>query len=39
MRAIMAAARRIIVLDHGQKMAEGSPKEVISGLTVSVHIS
>jgi branched-chain amino acid transport system ATP-binding protein len=30
MRAIMAVARRIIVLDHGQKIAEGSPKEVTS---------
>jgi branched-chain amino acid transport system ATP-binding protein len=30
MRAIMAVARRIIVLDHGQKIAEGSPKEVVS---------
>ena len=30
MRAIMAVARRIIVLDHGQKIAEGSPKAVVS---------
>lgn len=30
MRAIMAVARHIIVLDHGQKIAEGSPKEVVA---------
>ncbi len=29
MRAIMAVARHIIVLDHGQKIAEGAPKEVV----------
>jgi branched-chain amino acid transport system ATP-binding protein len=29
MRAIMAVARHIIVLDHGQKIAEGSPKEIV----------
>jgi len=28
MRAIMAVARRIVVLDHGQKIAEGGPAEV-----------
>jgi branched-chain amino acid transport system ATP-binding protein len=28
MRAIMAVARHIVVLDHGQKIAEGSPKEI-----------
>ena len=29
MRAIMAVARRIVVLDHGQKIAEGKPKEIV----------
>ena len=29
MRAIMAVARHIVVLDHGQKIAEGAPKEVM----------
>src|SRR3979490_486473 len=29
MRAIRAVARHIVVLDHGQKIAEGSPKEVV----------
>ena len=29
MRAIMALARHIVVLDHGQKIAEGLPKEVV----------
>jgi len=29
MRAIMAIARHIVVLDHGQKIAEGSPKEIV----------
>jgi branched-chain amino acid transport system ATP-binding protein len=30
MRAIMAVARHIVVLDHGQKIADGGPKEVVS---------
>jgi branched-chain amino acid transport system ATP-binding protein len=30
MRAIMAVAQRIIVLDHGQKIAEGSPRDVVA---------
>jgi branched-chain amino acid transport system ATP-binding protein len=29
MRAIMAVARHIVVLDHGQKIAEGAPKEIV----------
>jgi branched-chain amino acid transport system ATP-binding protein len=29
MRAIMAVARHIVVLDHGQKIAEGSPKDIV----------
>ena len=28
MRAIMAVARHIVVLDHGQKIAEGSPQTI-----------
>jgi branched-chain amino acid transport system ATP-binding protein len=34
MRAIMAVARHIVVLDHGQKIAEGSPKEVVANQEV-----
>jgi len=30
MRAIMAVARHIVVLDHGQKIAEGSPNEIVA---------
>src|SRR5450759_2351591 len=34
MRAIMAVARHIVVLDHGQMIAEGSPKEVVANQDV-----
>ena len=34
MRAIMALARHIVVLDHGQKIAEGNPKEVVANAEV-----
>jgi branched-chain amino acid transport system ATP-binding protein len=30
MRAIMAVARHIVVLDHGQKIAEGNPRDVVA---------
>jgi len=30
MRAIMAVARHIVVLDHGQKIAEGGPAEIVA---------
>jgi branched-chain amino acid transport system ATP-binding protein len=30
MRAIMAVACHIVVLDHGQKIAEGTPKDVVA---------
>jgi branched-chain amino acid transport system ATP-binding protein len=29
MRAIMAVAKHIVVLDHGQKIAEGNPKDIV----------
>ena len=29
MRAIMAVAKHIVVLDHGQKIAEGTPKQIV----------
>ena len=29
MRAIMAVARHIVVLDHGQKIAEGAPQDIV----------
>ena len=34
MRAIMAVARHIVVLDHGQKIAEGKPQEVVANADV-----
>jgi branched-chain amino acid transport system ATP-binding protein len=34
MRAILAVARHIVVLDHGQKIAEGNPREVVANLDV-----
>jgi branched-chain amino acid transport system ATP-binding protein len=34
MRAIMAVARHIVVLDHGQKTAEGGPKEIVENSDV-----
>jgi branched-chain amino acid transport system ATP-binding protein len=34
MRAIMAVARRIVVLDHGQKIAEGTPKQIVENQEV-----
>jgi branched-chain amino acid transport system ATP-binding protein len=30
MRAIMAVAKHIVVLDHGQKIAEGNPKDIVA---------
>ena len=34
MRAIMAVAGHIVVLDHGQKIAEGGPKEIVTNQEV-----
>jgi branched-chain amino acid transport system ATP-binding protein len=34
MRAIMAVANHIVVLDHGQKIAEGQPNEVVANQEV-----
>jgi branched-chain amino acid transport system ATP-binding protein len=34
MRAIMAVAHHIVVLDHGQKIADGSPREVVANKDV-----
>ena len=34
MRAIMAVARHIVVLDHGQKIAEGDPRDVVANPNV-----
>ncbi len=30
MRAVMAVAKHIVVLDHGQKIAEGAPADVVA---------
>ena len=34
MRAIMALANHIVVLDHGQKIAKGNPREIVSNADV-----
>jgi len=34
MRAVLAVARHVVVLDHGQKIAEGSPTEVVANKEV-----
>ena len=34
MRAIMAVARHIVVLDHEQKIAEGTPRDVVANQDV-----
>jgi len=34
MRAILAVANHIVVLDHGQKIAEGNPKEIVANADV-----
>ena len=39
MRAIMAVARHIVVLDHGQKIAEGNPKEIVENPEVDPRLS
>ena len=38
MRATMAVANHIVVLDHGQKIAEGNPKEVVANTEVISRI-
>ena len=34
MRVVMQASQRIVVLDHGEKIAEGTPSEVRSNQRV-----
>jgi branched-chain amino acid transport system ATP-binding protein len=39
MRAVMAVAERIVVLDHGQKIAEGSPQDIAANpLVISAYL-
>jgi branched-chain amino acid transport system ATP-binding protein len=39
MRAVMAVAEHIVVLDHGQKIAEGSPNEIAANpLVISAYL-
>jgi branched-chain amino acid transport system ATP-binding protein len=39
MRAVMAVAEHIVVLDHGQKIAEGGPKDIAANpLVISAYL-